>query len=210
MANIFTPFGFRPLRRIDGAAWTANQTPYQIAAANAHKFFAGDPVTLLSTGFIDVLTPGTTQIAGIFVGCAYFSTALGRTNPSLQFPGGDTTQNVTAFIIDDPNATFLVQVGTTVGGNQVGGPAVQADVGANFNFAFGTGSTATGLSGAFLDYSTRGPATSTLPFRIVNLNQTPYNGQGFPPGYNGSDGTTAGNFVEVAFNNQNFKSLTGI
>ena len=53
MANSFAPQGFQPLRRYDGAAWSANQNRYKIAAANTHKFFHGDPVIILSTGYID-------------------------------------------------------------------------------------------------------------------------------------------------------------
>lgn len=199
MANIFTPFGFTVLRRSDGAAWTGGMSVYKIAAANTHKFYNGDPVTSLSSGYIDVVASGTTQIAGIFIGCKYFSTARGYPFPSAQFPGGDTTTDVEAYVIDDPWATFKVQVGASAA---VGGPAVQGDIMNNFGFQFGTPNTSSGISGAYLDYSNKG-VTTTLPFRLINLIT-------FPPGYNGSDGTTAGNFVEVAFNYQNGKSLTGI
>lgn len=199
MANIFAPNGFKCVRRIDGASWTGNLSVYKIAAANTHKFYSGDPVTSLSTGYIDVVASGSTQLAGIFIGCKYFSTARAAPFPSPQFPGGDTTTDVEAYVIDDPFATFQVQVGASAA---AGGPAVQADVQTNFGFQFGTPNTLSGQSGAYLDYSNKG-TTTTLPFRLINLIS-------FPFGYNGTDLTTAGNLVEVSFNFINAKSQTGI
>jgi flagellar hook-associated protein 1 FlgK len=75
-------------------------------------------------------------------------------------------------------------------------------VGNNINFALGTGSTATGNSGATLDVSTV-LTTSTLPFKVVSLIYD-------PPGANGADTTTAYNWAYVTFNWQDYKSTTGI
>lgn len=199
MANTFAPNGFKVFRRVDGAEWTGNQVPYLISSTNTGKFYSGDPVTMLNTGYVDVSASGTTPITGIFVGCKYLSTAQSRTVWSSTFQGGDTTTDVEAYVIDDPWATFIVQCGTS---GAVGGPAVQSDVQLNFAFAFGTGSSLSGQSGAYLDYTTHA-TTSTLPFRLMNL-------LSFPPGANGYDLTTAGNLVEVVMNNQNLKTLTGI
>lgn len=201
MANTFAPFGFIPDRRLDGAAPSANMSTYLISGTNSHSFFKGDPVTLLSSGFIDVVASGSTPIQGVFIGCEYASVAKSYVTWSNQFPGGDVLSgtNVTAYVIDDPWITFKVQVGAS---GAVGGPTVQADIGTNFGFQFGTGNTSSGLSGAYLDYSNKG-TSSTLPFRLLNM-------YSFPPGYNGYDITTAGNIVEVALNNSAFKSLTGI
>lgn len=200
MANTFAPQGFQSYRRQDGASWTANQTTYQIQSTNTNKFYRGDPVTMNASGYVDVTASGTLSICGIFQGASWLSAARGSRTWSDQFPGGDVgAGTVTAYVIDDPNATFIVQVGTTAA---VGGPAVQADIGLNAGFQFGTPNTLSGLSGAYLDYTTHA-TTSTLPFRILSFVD-------FPPGVNGTDVSTAGNLVEVAFNNQQFKQLTGI
>jgi hypothetical protein len=62
------------------------------------------------------------------------------------------------------------------------------------------GNTTTGISGMALSTPT---TTNTLPFKVVNLITT-------PPGANGTDLTTAYNYVVVAFNNQMFKALLGV
>lgn len=205
MANTFAPNGLTPRRRLDGAAWTGSQNKRLIAAANTHKFFTGDPVVLLSTGYIDRVAIGsipTQGTLGIFVGCEYLSTARGSVTWSNQFPGGDTTVDVTAYIIDDPMVVFGCWVGTGAS-SASGGPAVQADIGENFNWQVGTGNTLSGLSGAYLDFASLG-ITNTLPLTIVGLITD-------PPGVNGTDITTAGNQVEVILNQQAYKvGTTGV
>ena len=201
MANTFAPQGFLPVRRIDGASWTAGQRTYKIASTDTNKYYRGDVIIMNgTTGYINPGNPSaTTPVQGIFQGCEYLSTAKGYVTWSDTFQGGDTTQDVTAFVIDDQNTIFEAQVGTT---GAAGGPATQASVQNNINYQLGTGNTSTGLSGAYLDYTTIA-TTTTLPFRVVDLVT-------FPPGANGTDITTAGNNVEVIFNNQAYKQLTGL
>jgi hypothetical protein len=206
MANTFAPFGFAVSGRLDGAAWSANQSAYVILPSNTHKFYTGDVCVGLATGYaavaggaggqvIDLATPGGSPIQGIFNGCSYLSTAFGRLTFSPQFPGSDTTSNVTAQLIDDPNVVFMVQSGN-------GGPVTPASVGLNIGFQVGTPNALNGQSGAFADFATIGSG-ATLPFRIVGLVND-------PPGANGADPTTPFNNILVAFNAQAFKQLTGI
>jgi hypothetical protein len=200
MANTFAPFGFRQCGSNIGVTTGFNfpTTDYLIANADGTNVFSGDPVTLLTTGFVTRSTAGTTTIAGIFAGCKYFSTSLQRTVWSPYWPGSGATGNITAQVIDDPNAVFMVQVGNA---GAAGGPVVQADVGANVQFALGTGSTATGLSGAYIDYSVTPAVTATLPFRVLNLLSSVDIR---------TDNTSAGNLILVTFNAQQFKTTTGI
>lgn len=197
MANTLTPFGFRHFGVLEGSPPTYGMSARRIAAGNATAIFRGDPVTSLSTGYIAQSAAGTTQIAGIFQGCEYLSTSQGIKIRSKFWPGSDATGDVTAFIIDDPRATFLCQSN--------GSAVVLGNVNNNANFALTqAGSTVTGYSGATLDQSTI-LTTATLPFRIIRLASDV-----LPAGSNGSDNTTNFNFAIVAFNNQDFKSLTGI
>jgi hypothetical protein len=62
------------------------------------------------------------------------------------------------------------------------------------------GNTRTGISGMSLNTPT---TTNTLPFKVVNVITT-------PPGANGTDLTTAYNYVVVGFNNQMYKALLGV
>lgn len=200
MSNTFSPNGFQATRRLDGAAWDARQTKYLIAAANIHKFYSGDPVILLSTGYIDVVAPGSVPnqgVRGIFVGCELLATSSG--SPWSTTYQGSATVDTTAYVIDDPWVVMRVWVGTG-SSSAAGGPVTQANVGDNINYSLGTGSTYTGISGAYVDFSqvNYGSASATLPFTILALVTA-------PPGTNGTDTTTAGNIIEVGFNQQAFR-----
>lgn len=197
MANILAPFGFRWARQLTGTAPNCAMTMRRIASGYATAIYHGDPVVGESTGYIQQAAAGTATIAGVFVGCKYLSTSQGRTVWSNYWPGSDAAQDPECYIIDDPNAVFTVQSN--------GVPVALADVGQNANFAIGTGTASSGLSGASLDASTVA-ATSTLPFRIVG-----YVGDGIFNGVGpGSDPTSDYNYALVTFNNQGFKSLTGV
>ena len=193
MANTNAPFGFRQYQGT-GSAPTYEQVPVKIAY-NATNIFFGDPVEPDANGYV-VQGDGTTAaagIAGIFVGCQYLSVAQKRTVWSNYWPGSDvaSTQTVTGYIVNDPNAKFVVQSDAT--------GIVQGDVNLNVAYTIGTGNTSNGISGAYISGAN---TTNTLPFRIVGLITD-------PPG---SAGTESGayNWVVVAFNNVATKSLTGI
>jgi len=195
MANTNAPFGFRQYSGT-GSAPTYEQISVTIAY-NATNIFFGDPVEPDANGLI-IQGDGTTAaagIAGIFVGCQYLSVSQKRTVWSNYWPGSDvaSTNTVIGYIINDPNAKFLVQTGSTA--------ATQSTVNLNIGYDIGSGNTANGISGAFVDVTTAA-TTTTLPFRVVGLVTQ-------PPG---SAGTEAGayNYVIVSFNNVTTRNLTGI
>jgi hypothetical protein len=196
MANTNAPFGFQLAGFLDGRSGSLGQQTRLIANGDTTAVYSGDPVTSLNTGYVTRSTAGTTQIAGIFIGCTYLNTALGRTVWSPSWPGSGATGDVTAYVVTDPQAVFKVQAGgsaTAIG---------LADINANINFALGTGNATSGQSGAYADQTTISPSTTTLPFRIVGLIQA-------PPGANGTDITSGYNQILVAFNFQDFRVTTG-
>lgn len=194
MANTFAPFGFAEAYRLGAAPNYQMQNRY-IASGNGSPIYFGDPVVSLNTGYIAQATAGTTQIAGIFLGCEYISTAQKKQVFSPYWPGSDAVSDPVAKIVSDPEMVFLAQ------GN---GIITLAKVGGNMQFALGTGNATTGISGAYLDVSGTSDITvSTLPFKVVGLVTA-------PPGANGTDITTAYNYAYVTFNWQDFKSTTGI
>jgi hypothetical protein len=205
MSNTNNPYGFRLISYLDGQSPNYAPTQRRVLKTNSTPIFKGDPCVQLNTGYIAQATAGTTQIAGIFDGCEYLSISQGRTVRSPYWPGTDAALDVAAFIIDSPTAVFQVQSGN-------GGPVVLADVGENINFGLGTGNTFTGQSGAYADFATLSPSTTTLPFRVINFagNSGYVTGDG-PPAIvgNGSDGTTQYNTIYVTFNNQDYRVLTG-
>jgi len=196
MANSFAPFGFSQMSG-NGSAPTYEQVERVIDNA-AGAIYTGDPVTSQSDGTIAVSSPGTTQIAGIFVGCTYVQSGTNRTVWSPYWPGsGSAVANtlVKGYLVNDPNAQFEVQ--------SSGAAAITlAGVGANVQFAIGTGNALTGRSGAYVTQSSLDPTTTTLPFRVVGLITS-------PPGANGTDITTPYNWVRVAFNSVDTRVLTG-
>jgi hypothetical protein len=195
MANTNAPFGFSQYSG-NGSAPTYEQVPVVIAY-NASAIYYGDPVEPDANGRV-IRSDGTIAaagIAGVFVGCKYLSVSQKRTVWSNYWPGSDvaSTQTVEGYIVNDPNARFVVQTGAT--------GATQSTVNLNIGFDIGSGNTANGLSGAFADVTTA-DVTTTLPFRVVSLVVD-------PPG---SAGTEAGayNRIIVAFNNVTTKNATGI
>lgn len=202
MANVFAPFGFR---QVAGTGVTPSYE--QLVGAvnyNTVNIFYGDPVIrLVADGSLAGITtgpgPGTNAIAGIFQGCKYLSVSQKKTTWSNYWPGSDvaSTQSVEAYIVNDPGAQFVAQVGTSTSTG-----IVAANIGLNVQFAYGTGNTASGISGAYVDISVTPATTATLPFRVLGLVTN-------PPGAPGTQ-SGANNLVQLAFNNVETKQLTGV
>jgi hypothetical protein len=193
MANTQAYNGFSQYKG-NGSAPTYEQVVATILSTNTTAIYYGDPVEPNAAGYI-IQGTGSITIAGVFVGCKYLSTSQKRTVWSNYWPGADNTGNVEAYIINDPNAQFVAS------GDSSTSLWVQAAINANCGYAIGTGNTATGISGAYLD-STTINTTSTLPFRVVGYVVD-------PPGAPGTE-TGAYRKVIVAFNSVSTKQLTGI
>lgn len=210
MSNNFAPFGFRPVSTSNGPMnWRVSTR--RVASGNASPIYKGDavmPVTGTPTGYITVAVPGTiaatVPVAGIFWGCQYVSTTQKRTVWSQYWPGSDATGDVIAYVIDDPNARFIVQ--TSGASFQITGTNstfTSSPVGQYAQFNAGAGSTTTQQSGQYLD--TVG-STASYPFIITDMVID-------PPGANGTDATSNYNYVVVGFNNEWLRSnaaVTGI
>lgn len=196
MANTNAPFGFQHIGSGGGGAPTYGMNVRKIASNNATAIFFGDavvPVTGAATGYIARATASTVALAGIFQGCRYYSASQQRIVFSRYWPGSDATGDVDAYVIDDPNARFRVQADAT--------GITFAKVGQNAQLIAGAGNTSTGVSGMTLNSTTA--TTATFPFIITGLVTN-------PAGFNGTDAASGYNLVEVQFNNQIFRQLTGI
>ncbi len=200
MANTQATFGFKHQGYLSGGAPDYQLTNYAIQSSNATQIGFGDPVMAANatSAFIIQATGAlatTAPIIGIFQGCEYIPAAGGAPQWSPFFPGS-VAQNATAYVIDAPNAKFLVAALNTA--------ILTTNIGNAVNFT--TGQCATvggGFSVATIDQSTAtttGTTTSLLPFRILGL----YPGVG-----NGSDPTTPFNWAIVGFNFQIHRSFVG-
>jgi hypothetical protein len=195
MANTQGPWGFRPVRRLDGAAPNYQYNPYQLAYNNANTIAKGDPVKLLASGFIDVLAPGVIAPFGIFWGCSYIDPNFQRTVwlNAWKAPSLASTVIVTAWVYDDPNLVFEAQ-----SGNSASSGYAQGNVGNNTNFGGQSTPNAGGLSQAYADQATIN-TTATLPFRIIGLGQKI-----------GNDNTSPYNTVEVVMNAPQIRAALGV
>ena len=194
MANTQAYNGFSQYKG-NGSAPTYEQVPATIISSSTTSIYFGDPVEPNAAGYI-IQGTGSASIAGVFVGCQYLSVSQKRTVWSNYWPGSDNSGNVTAYIINDPNAQFVVS------GDSSTSLWVQAAINANCGYAIGTGNTANGISGAYLDSTTIAAGTTTLPFRIIGYVID-------PPGAPGTE-TGAYRKIIVAFNSVSTKTLVGI
>lgn len=199
MSNENSPFGFQQYYGGSGGAPTFSQST-RLIPSNGDAIYFGDPVMpVVSTanGYITRGSPGTTTLAGIFVGCKYTSVSQKRTVWSNYWPGSDANGDVLAYVVDDPNAQFKV-MGNSTTFNITGTPSAvtSSPVGQYAQFAIGTGNTATGISGAYLNSV---GTTITFPFIVRGLITD-------PPGAPGTDIVSAYNWVVVGFNNEWLRS----
>lgn len=204
MANTFSPFGFRPVGRLEGGAPTAGLTRTFILSSDTNAYYTGDTVAYSSAGtggYITLPASGTTSppVLGVFMGCEYYSAATGRITFSPYFPGSvGSSSPCNAYVITDPEQQFIVQASTVTA---IGSSNIGYNVGVASSLQ-SAGSAASGISGLALNSSTVS-ANSSLPFRIVDVYAN-----SAPPGVNGTDTTSAGQIFVVAPNNWARKNLT--
>lgn len=213
MANVSAPFGFSQ-RQGTGSAPTYENTAFPnggIDYTDTTAIFQGDPVVRVGStdGSIEQAAGSagslTVTLAGIFFGCKYLSTAQKRTVWSNYWPGSDVAStaqsSVEAFVINDPNAQFLVQTDAT--------GVAQSQVGSNFDFAIGTGTTANGISGAYLLHTP--VTTAAYPFRLVGLVLSPPGAPGTAQAASAPATTPSPyNYAIVAFNNVETRNATAV
>jgi len=190
MANVQASFGFRHIGFLSGGSPDYQLATRLISSANTTKIYRGDPVNKIgSSNYIQQTSATNSTLEGIFDGCVYIPVGGGTPIWSPFWPGS-AASDVTAYIVNAPNAIFLASTLLTA--------IVTSNIGENVCFAIGTGSTAGGgFSGATIDQSTLTVST-TAPFQIYSL----YQGIG-----NGSDPSTNYNWAVVTFNNQRFKTF---
>jgi hypothetical protein len=145
----------------------------------------------LGTGNIQRHGPGTSDaVIGVFNGCFYTDPTTQKPTFSNFYPGGIAASDITAFVIDDPDAVFLIDADEAF---------TRADLYKNYHVTNTTGVTTTGISKQQLDVSNSGTAT-TFAIQAIDISQDPDN----------SDTSTANANVLVRINNHFFRSGTGI
>ena len=191
MANVAEKFGLRPYRKLDGTPLVGAQNRYTIASGHTTAIFQGDMVIPLASGNIDRHTAGNaTAIVGVFNGCFYTDPTTQKPTYKNYYPGGVAASDITAFVVDDPDAVFLVDADAAF---------TRAGLFANYSVTNTTGVTQTGLSKVQLDVSTAGTAT-TFAVQAIDISQDPDN----------SDTSTSNANILVRINNHFYRSGTGV
>jgi hypothetical protein len=172
MASTASPYGLRPVNRIDGMPYAgATQTFLIDPAGEGTNIFYGQVVIIGADGYLAISTATGADITtnnlgganvgaiGVFVGCQYVN-AQGQVINSQYYPSG-TTGVVTAKVITDPSVAFQAQLD---------GSGAQSVLGTNTFFAAvqstSTGSTTTGNSTSALESTVQ---TTAAAFRIVGF-----------------------------------------
>ena len=191
MANTFAPFGFRSFGHQDGSAPTMGLSRYFMLSSDTGACFTGDLVVNSSAnpGYINVAVAAlvaTIKPLGVFAGCEYYNSKVGRVVWSSYFPASvGSSSPVTAYVITDPEMTYVAQAssGTVVGASLTGW---------NIAYTVGTGNTTSGQSASYLNSSMVGTQASSYAWRVVDT----YSNFG-PPGANGTSTSEGGGYLIV-------------
>ena len=157
MALTASPSGF-VLRKHPSGQSRANT--YKIASGYATAIGYEDPVVLNTDGTLNIGTAGS-DIIGIFAGVQY-TDATGKPTFSKNWPASTVATDIIAYVYDDPDNVFEVQVGSG------GSGYVQTAIGAQANFVIAAPNAATGQSTSYLN-ATLIAAASQGNFRIVGF-----------------------------------------
>lgn len=184
MANAVGPYGFVPVRYLNGACWTGGGNIYYIPSTDTNQFNVGDAVKTAASGAdangipaVTKITNGTDTVRGVIIGC------LPQTpgNPSLVGTNIDlTVQNIPAtktrsyyvLVVDDPQVVFQVQDDGITTAN-----LVAASVGLNASFTVANPTSPQQNSQTVL-LSSSFATTQGLNCKILSLAQIPNNSFG--------------------------------
>jgi hypothetical protein len=191
MANVSEKFGLRPYRKLDGTPLVGAQNRYTIASNYGTAIFQGDLVVPVAAGNIERHTAGTSDaVVGVFNGVFYTDPTTQKPTYKNYYPGSVVASDITAFVVDDPDAVFLMDADEAF---------TRADLYANYSVTNTTGVTQTGISKVQLDVSATGTA-ATFVVQAIDISQDPDN----------SDTATSNANILVRINNHFYRSGTGI
>ena len=195
MANVSEKFGLRPYRKLDGTPLLGAQNRYTIASGYATAIYQGDMVKVVTSGNIERHSAAndagnSTAVVGVFNGVFYTDPTTQKPTYKNYYPGSITASDITAFVVDDPDAVFLVDADEAF---------TRADLYKNYAVTNTTGVTQTGISKVQLDVSNSGTTVSFV-LQAIDISQDPDN----------SDTTTSNANILVRINHHQYRSRTGI
>jgi hypothetical protein len=191
MSNQVEKFGLRPYRKLDGTPLVGAQNRYTIASGYATAIFQGDMVVPVTGGNVERYPGNTsTAVVGVFNGVFYTDPTTQKPTFKNYYPGGVAASDITAFVVDDPDAVFLIDADATF---------ARADLFQNYSVTAVSGNTKTGNSLQQLDVSESG-TNATFIVQAIDISQDPDN----------SDTSSANANILVRINNHFYRSGTGL
>lgn len=157
MALVASPFGFA-LRKNPNGQSRANA--YTIASGYNTDIGYGDAVILNTNGTITVGTAAA-DLLGVFAG-VQFTDATGKPCFQKNWPANQVATNIVAYVYDNPDDVFEVQVAAS------GTGYVQAAIGDQADLVAGTVSAVTGQGSQSLNATLKGAGVQGQ-FRIVGF-----------------------------------------
>jgi len=167
MANQDAPFGFRAVRMQGSGPSTNGQTQYLVANGYGTSIFQGDPVEMVAGGTVEVANGVADVVVGVFNGVNYVDVNTRKPVWSNYHAASTSSYDgiIKAFVQDDPDQLFEVQVS---------GAFANANIGETANLVYTAGSTHSGTSKAEVNSSTYSTGANTA-VKIVGLSGDPEN-----------------------------------
>ena len=191
MANVVEKFGLRPYRKLDGTPLVGAQNRYTIANNYGTAIYQGDLVIPVTAGNIERhVYNNSTSVVGVFNGCFYTDPTTQKPTYSNYYPGSIAASDITAFVVDDPDAVFLIDADAAF---------TRADLFQNYSVTNATGNTKTGISENQLDVGASGTNASFI-LQALDISQDPDN----------SDTASANANILVRINKHFYRDGTGI
>jgi hypothetical protein len=191
MANVVEKFGLRPYRKLDGTPLVGAQNRYTIANNYGTAIYQGDLVIPVTGGNIERhVYNNSTSVVGVFNGCFYTDPTTQKPTYSNYYPGSIAADDITAFVVDDPDAVFLIDADAAF---------TRADLFQNYSVTNATGNTKTGISENQLDVGASGTNASFI-LQALDISQDPDN----------SDTASANANILVRINKHFYRDGTGI
>ena len=192
MANTASPFGFRQFGQREGTAPTAGMERLFITSSDTNLYFTGDMVALSSYALVpgtitpvsSLVTVGLVAPAGVFLGCEYYNSNVGRTVWNAFWPGNQgSSAFYNAYVCTNPQQLYIAQCtsGSVVGTSCIGFNISGSVTGSSL------GNQTTGQSVMTLLSTTVTGLSSTGGWRIVDTYQNYA-----PPGVNGTSSGAEG------------------
>lgn len=167
MGSVNAPFGLRVTGRLDAGSLEVFRQ-YPIASGYAANIAAGDIVMLTDNGTSTTITKQTATgdtsadiaMLGVFVGCSYTDPSTNQLTFSNMWPTGTVASDALAFVVDDPQALYVVMADEAITNT--------LDIyGKNAAIVQGAVNTTFKASRVALDASTLG-TDANLPLRIID------------------------------------------